>query len=148
VTDLLAEWGSEIISVAALLLSLYSINLTHQRDRREQEYRTRKDRETAALKLKANVTLEIVDHYPASKLLVTNHGQASARKIEIRLDGEYLQNHCSWPGNATFHSEVKPGETVSYLLGTANTCYPPFRWEARWSDASGASGLSEGVLTL
>lgn len=144
-----------VISAIALGSSIWS-TVTSARQGREQnrlqsqllKLETDRERDRLIASQRAALTAQMQRRGTSASLVIQNTGQASAREVEIRVNGAPISAYrMIREGNRPI-GVLGPGAFVDYPLITYDGMPSTYSVALRWRDGSGQEGSWESVITL
>ena len=152
-----------VISVIAILISLWLAFRSYRSEKRQSEWQERllhleeaeeKKRSTASQSAKLQAVLDRNTMFPT--LLVINSGEAKARDISVKINGTpifelALKDHP--PGHFIVRDQMEvrqlgPGGSARYILTRTSGKASLFQIEISWADETNAAQSWRSELSL
>jgi len=143
------------ISIASLILSIVAVswNIKLQRESNDLQKRIvlieeEREYERKVKSRQADLRAQLRKEESKYKLYIINLGQVEARNIRIKINGEPLEQHCTFVKGQFIPSYIGPGSKMSFLMAFSYDFHPPFEIELKWDDDYQKDRIRKDVLTF
>jgi archaellum component FlaG (FlaF/FlaG flagellin family) len=144
------------ISIISLIMAIIAVWISYSTQNKANEIQQRlvhiEEQREYDRKIKsrqANLRAELRKDERAYKLYLINSGEAEARNIRIKIDGEPLEQHCAFVKGQSIPSYIGHNSEISCLMAFYFGCYSSsFEVEVKWDDDYQKDRTYKSMLTL
>jgi hypothetical protein len=149
-------WFAALFSLALSLVAVILAACAWRANRRnaeqllELERAWQRDRLSGGNRaaLVAKLTAEDRGRHKAFFLVIENRGEATARRVQGRLDGIPFPEHRAWWEKLPDDLCIRPSSDVRFVRAINDGCAPPFDLDLTWQEDSGEAGSYRTTLTM